>query len=224
MTAEEIAAELEYARNVPGANCRAAFLQLTHLSAAVLRAIDAFREGEHQDEGFEVSCYEAELRTALAGLAEQKFPPGPPMVAIDTETYAVAPGSMMPIPLVVSTDTEAVRVALEASGVFVPGTVRVTRSCDTVDLEGAEEELREAAVRFAPYAHYETSRQPSLREGFADRTADLRCAAYELAVAELETEFAGDIIEDLAHAIEHLKRKADPLWDAPTIDMRGRRK
>jgi hypothetical protein len=59
-----------------------ALLSLAELSVSVLRMIDARRE---RGIAFESSYNEQELRRALASKADQKFPPGPPMVSSTIE-------------------------------------------------------------------------------------------------------------------------------------------
>ncbi len=58
-------------------------LSLADLSVSILRMIDARRE---RGIPFESSYNEQELRRALASMANQVFPPGPPMRLADRET------------------------------------------------------------------------------------------------------------------------------------------
>ena len=76
MTPEQIAKEIEYARNVEGSNPRAAFLALADLAVSVLRMIDKRRESGI---AFDGSYNEEMLRIAVEPLTAQEFPPGPPM-------------------------------------------------------------------------------------------------------------------------------------------------
>lgn len=76
MIPEQIAKELQYTPGAEGADPRAAFLALADLAVSVLRMIDARRESGIS---FESSYNEEVLRLAVAPLAAQKFPPGPPM-------------------------------------------------------------------------------------------------------------------------------------------------
>ena len=76
MTPEQIAQEIQYARDVKGANPRDAFLALADLVVFVLRMIDVRRES---GVNFDRSYNEDMLRIAVEPLAAQEFPPGPPM-------------------------------------------------------------------------------------------------------------------------------------------------
>lgn len=76
MTPEQIAQEIQSARDGKGANPRDAFLALADLAVSVLRMIDARRESGVL---FDRSYNEDVLRIAVEPLAAQEFPPGPPM-------------------------------------------------------------------------------------------------------------------------------------------------
>jgi hypothetical protein len=76
MTPEQIAKEIQHARDIKGLNPREAFLALADLTVSMLRMIDARRESGIC---FEHSYNEEILRIAVEPLAAQEFPPGPPM-------------------------------------------------------------------------------------------------------------------------------------------------
>ncbi len=94
---------------------------------------------------------------------------------------------------------------------------REPRSCDTVDLEIAEDELRDAARGFASvddqlgmYADTDKRMDAEKLEARNATRANLRQAAFRLAVAELETEFPATDSNfperpDVDTAIDHLK-------------------
>ena len=60
--------------------CEEALRSLADLSVSILRMIDARRE---RGVSFDDSYNEQMLRLALASMADQKFPPGPPMAQVD---------------------------------------------------------------------------------------------------------------------------------------------
>lgn len=78
MTAEQIDEALRATRG--GTPNEDALRSLADLSVSVLRMIDARRE---RGIAFGSSYNEEQLRRALASMAQQEFPPGPPMVPAD---------------------------------------------------------------------------------------------------------------------------------------------
>ncbi len=104
---------------------------------------------------------------------------------------------------------------------------REPRSCDTCDLDGAEENLRDAAREFGAmdqqigmYADNDKRMDAETIEERNNTRANLRENAFALAVAELETQYPpsdrippGHVGDEpsVYEAIDHLKRKSDPM-------------
>lgn len=76
MTPEQLADEIAYAVDNPRTVNMPALLELGYYAVSLLRMIDARREAGVK---FDASYNEDMLRRVLAPLADQKFPPGPPM-------------------------------------------------------------------------------------------------------------------------------------------------
>ncbi len=85
MTAEQIDEVLRTAQAGDKTAIAEALRSIADLSVSLLRMIDARREGGI---AFDSSYNEQELRRALASMASQTFPPGPPMVPATTSVFA----------------------------------------------------------------------------------------------------------------------------------------
>lgn len=93
----------------------------------------------------------------------------------------------------------------------------MSRSCDTVELEAADEDLRNKAVHWTrvhdetyPYA-FEDKRvtEEDRHENLTARDL-LRQAAVAFVIAEIETQFAGET-PSAAEILEHLTKKTNPM-------------